>query len=449
MTTFVAAAVIAGSGALTRPTQSALIPAMASEPSELVGANVATSLFEGIGTFVGPLVAGLVLGSAGAAPAAVVAAVGFAVATAAGLTLHVSEAARPPVRTERVSLPLRAGWRALRDRPAARALLGSLLAQVFVRGLLTTLIVVLAVETLGLGDPGVGGLNAALGAGGIIGAGIALTLARRRRFAPFMALALIGWGLPIAIVGLAPVTAVAFGAMVVVGLSNVVLDVVAYTLLQRTIPSGERTAVFALLEGCIGLGVTAGGLAAPVLIGAAGVTGALIVTGSILPIVALLGWRRIRTIDDERAIPDDVADALRADPLLRRLPLAALERVGADATAATFGAGEALMLEGEIGDRYYVITAGEVEVTQGGVVRRRCGAGEGVGEIALLRAVPRSATVTALTKTSVLEIPCAAFHSAMTGHEVSGEVAASVMADRLADPAGDGAGDGGRSDRAS
>ena len=114
---------------------------------------------------------------------------------------------------------------------------------------LTTLIVVVAVETLGLGDPGVGGLNAALGAGGMIGAGLALTLSRRRRFAPFMALSLIGWGLPIAIVGLAPVTAVAFGAMVVVGLSNVVLDVVAYTLLQRTIPSGERTAVFALLRG--------------------------------------------------------------------------------------------------------------------------------------------------------------------------------------------------------
>ena len=52
---FVLAGILAGSGALVRPIQNALMPALARSPSELIAANVTSSLGEGAGAFVGPL----------------------------------------------------------------------------------------------------------------------------------------------------------------------------------------------------------------------------------------------------------------------------------------------------------------------------------------------------------------------------------------------------------
>jgi CRP-like cAMP-binding protein len=64
--------------------------------------------------------------------------------------------------------------------------------------------------------------------------------------------------------------------------------------------------------------------------------------------------------------------------------------------------------EGDIGGRFYVITAGEVEVTQraNGTDEpiRRMGPGAHFGELALLGDNHRTATVRAVTDTSVLSI---------------------------------------------
>lgn len=48
----------------------------------------------------------------------------------------------------------------------------------------------------------------------------------------------------------------------------------------------------------------------------------------------------------------------------------------------------AVIRQGEQGDAYYLIAAGQFDVVQDGRLLRRCGRGEGVGEIALLHAVP-------------------------------------------------------------
>lgn len=430
--TFAVAGVIAGIGSLVRPTQSALFPAIAVEPAELVGANVAAGAGESAGIFVGPLLAGLLLATAGDAAAAGLAVVGFAVAVVAATGIRIEAAARPTALADRSAPPLVAGIRALRSRPTAAVVLVTLFTQVFVRGILTTLVVVAAIGPLKLGEPGVGSLNAAMGAGGVIGVVVALALAGRRRFAPIVAATLIGWGLPITVIGLVPLTPVAFAALAIIGLSNVVLDAFAYTLLQRVIAGRDRPAVFAVLEGGIGLGVTAGGLVAPALLAVGGINGALIVTGLILPAVAALAWRTIRRIDDEAMVSDEVATWLRADPLFRRLPLSALERIAAEASPVRFEVGEILMHEGEIGDRYFVITEGAVEATAAGRLLRRCGRGEGVGEIALLRAVPRTATVTALEPTTALAVSSASFIAAVTGHEAAGSAARNVVETRLA-----------------
>ena len=101
----------------------------------------------------------------------------------------------------------------------------SFLAQTVVRGALTTFLAVLAIEVLGMGDGGVGVLGAAIGLGGIVGALGALALGTDRRLAVVFALALFLWGAPIAVIGFVPVTAVAIGALAVVGIANALLDV--------------------------------------------------------------------------------------------------------------------------------------------------------------------------------------------------------------------------------
>ena len=73
-----------------------------------------------------------------------------------------------------------------------------------------------------------------------------------------------------------------------------------------------------------------------------------------------------------------------------------------------FGAGEEIVREGELSGRFYIITSGEVEVVQHVDGRdqtiRRLGSGDHFGEIALLGDRRRTATVRAVTNTSVLSI---------------------------------------------
>jgi CRP-like cAMP-binding protein len=79
-------------------------------------------------------------------------------------------------------------------------------------------------------------------------------------------------------------------------------------------------------------------------------------------------------------------------------------------------AGAELIRQGDPGDAYYAIAAGELDARQDGRFLRRCGRGEGVGEIALLRAIPRTATVVAHTAATVYRLDREPFLAAVLGH---------------------------------
>jgi hypothetical protein len=430
-----AAAIIASAGALVRPTQAALLPSLARAPDELVASNVAASTGEGVGTFIGPAAGGLAVVAYGPAVACLGAAVVFLIATIAVGRIRIPAAAADvvgPLRERPARVPVVAGVAALVARPVAGLLMVDLACQVLTRGLLTTLIVVASIELLGLGDGGVGLLNAAIGVGGLVGAIGALTLAGRTQLAPTMALALVGWGLPIAVVGFVPAATVAILAMAVVGISNAVLDVSAFTLLQRTIPNSDRAAVFTLLEGIVGMGLSIGGIIAPVLIAILGIRGALIVTGSLLPLATLLTWRSIRRADDLSVVTQHDLALLRGIPMFGLLPMTILERLAASLEAVTVSPGEVVMREGEPGERYYIVDQGLLEIASDGAVVGTSGPGEGVGEIALLRRVPRTATVTALETSRLYGLDCASFLGAISEHLGNARAAEVVVAERLA-----------------
>ncbi len=237
-----------------------------------------------------------------------------------------------------------------------------------------------------------------------------------------------------------PGAAVAVAALLVSGVANAVLDVAGFTILQRGVSTDSRVPVFGLLEATVGIGMSAGGLIAPLLLAAWGARGALGIAGAILPIMAVATWPRVRRADDEAVVPERELALLRGIPLFARLPLTATERLAGSLEAATFAAGETIMREGDEGDRYLIISTGAVDVSTAGRLTNQCGPGEGLGEIALLHSVPRTATVVATQPTTGFFLSSAQFLAAIAG-PTSSAAAGRVAAERLARTAsGDAAG---------
>jgi CRP-like cAMP-binding protein len=79
-------------------------------------------------------------------------------------------------------------------------------------------------------------------------------------------------------------------------------------------------------------------------------------------------------------------------------------------------AGAVVCREGDAGDRYYLIAAGRAEVTTGGQIVNELGPGDAFGEIALLRDVPRQATVRAIEDLTLFALERDVFIAAVTGH---------------------------------
>lgn len=431
----VIAAANAVATAAIRPIQNAIIPSLARSPEELVAANVASSAGEGLGVLIGPGFGGILL-VFGTPVVAAAGAVGMALATLAFTQVRSDAGASTSVRADALGHRHRpsvlVGIRALRTLPTQALVMALFGLQPMVRGILTVLIVVASIELLGLGDPGVGLLNSAIGLGSILGSVGTVVLIGRRRLAPVFLLALVFWGIPIVIVGVAPVALVAVVAMGVVGISNAVLDVAGYTVLQRTIPNHVRASVFGLFEGYVAAMAGVGGIVAPVLVALFGVAGALVAAGAILPLAVLVAARWALRVDDIALVPARQLALVRGVAMFAPLPITAIEELAASLEPLRFGPGETLMRAGEVGDRFLLIDTGSVEVEADGAIVRTIGPGGHVGEIALLRGIPRTATVRTLTEVTAYGLGAADFIAAVTGDRESVRSAGLVVDARLA-----------------
>ena len=420
---FAAVVIEAALSAFTRPLTMALLPALASSPAQLVGANVGSTAGEGLGTFIGPAIAGLLLVVSGPLAAMVAVVAMYAVGVAVIANLHVQSVGRAEVTTRIVLDQLTVGVRTIARHVALRVLFLGIGAQTLVRGLLNVLIVVAAIELLGMGDSGVGTLQAAIGLGGLIGAAVATTLASGGRMGNAFVVSLIGWGLPIAVMGLVVDPAVAIGAMLVVGLSNAVLDVSVFTLLQRLSPNASRIAVLGIVDTIANGAIAVGGVLAPLLIDAVGIESALVVTGLILPLVALGSWPIARRIDEAGGTDPRRVELIRGEPLFAPLSLATVEHLAASLVVRDYDDGAWLMREGDPGHELVLIDTGSAEVSRDGRSIRSLGPGGAAGEIALLENVPRTASVQAIGPVRAFSLERDAFLEAVTGHARSREVA--------------------------
>lgn len=431
--TYVLAAVVAGAGSLVRPIQTALLPAFARSPRELVAANVASSMGEGLGTFVGPLLAGILIATTGSVAASVLVAAIFAGAAAAltGIRFERAADARGGIATEAGATPrLSEAPAVLRRYPTALVVTGDFAVQSMVRGLLITLIVVGSIELLDMGETGVGLLTAAIGLGGLAGAAGALGLKGGGNLGRVFLVALVGWGVPLVAIGVLPVPVIAIAALFATGASNAVLDVSGFTLLQRGVRNEDRVTVFAASESLWGSGLLVGSLLSPALIAALGPRGAFLVAGALLPVLAAATWRPIERGSRIAGAAEAQLALLRRSSLFAPLPLTALDRLAESLTPVGFAPGDLVMREGDPGDSYLLIAEGEVDVTRAGRHLRTCGPADGVGEIALLRRVPRTATVVARTAVRGYTIDAPAFLAAVSG-PAAAAAAEAVAATRL------------------
>ena len=427
-------AVEASAGAFTRPLQMALLPAVAQTPGQLIGANVTSGAAEGLGTFVGPALASILLVATGPVGALAVVVVVDLISVLGVARLHVPAVGRRdrPTDARAALAESSAGARAVATIPGVRLVIAALSLQTFVRGLLTVLIVVASIELLGLGEAGVGTLNALIGLGGLLGAIAAITLAGRQRLGPPFAVALACWGAPIAIMGLLVDPLVAMLAMAAIGISNAVLDVAGFTLVQRMTPNAARVAVLGIIDSAANGGPAMGGLIAPLLIAGVGIQGALIVAGAILPITAVLAWTRLRRLDEGGPAAARRVELLRSQPLFAPLSLVTIEHLAGSMTPVTIETGSWLMREGEGGDRYLLIDRGEAVVSRFGETIGRLGPGDGVGEIALIHDIPRTASVDAVTPVEAFALARDDFLEAVSGHAASHETAHALVHERLA-----------------
>jgi MFS family permease len=428
---FAFAAVLGLAVTLIRPALQALLPSLARTPEELIASNAATSTIESLGTLLGPVLAGLLVAGADAGLVFAIGAGALALAAIplwrvrvegrAGLPLAVDEGGALQV--------LSAGFRTIARARGARLVVALIVAQTFVRGCLNVLIVVVAFRVLDAGAEAVGYMTAAIGAGGLFGAVGAMTLGGRRLAVAF-GLALVFWGLPIALIGSSADLAFAVGMLAVVGAANSVEDVAGFTLLQRLVPDQLLTRVLGVTWSLAMGGVAIGSIAAPVLVEAIGPRAALVVVGCVLPLLSLGAYRQLLQID--RAVtPAPELELIDHVPIFAPLSLAAKERLAANLVPLSVDAGQLVIVTGEVGDRFYIVRDGELEISAAGT-HKTAHQADYFGEIALLRDVPRTATVKAVTDTMLYALQREDFLAAVTGHRAAHAAAHAVAEERLA-----------------
>ena len=386
---------------LTRPVHNAILPDLSGSPEELTASNSVSSTVEGAGVMLGPIVNSVLIVRGG--PAVVCAVFAFLMAVSALLASNVRVQAAPEphrgsVRVERLLEAASEGLRELRGDGPAAALTALGGTQFLLLGMLDVFYPLLAIEVLAIGTDGAGLLAAAVGVGGLAGAAATAVLVGRRRMASPIGSALgvtAGAFAGIAVAaGVGPVLAL----LGIVGAARSFFDVATRTLLQRSVGDRILARVFGVQEALAMAATALGAASVPLLVAAFGHRFAFAAAGGIVAVLGLAAVPSLRTLDRRASLPDPDRFALaRGVPMFSVLSQPALERLATALVAVDVPHGQTLIREGDPGDRFYLIVEGEAEVSSGGDRVARLGRGDYVGEIALLRDVPRTATVRALT----------------------------------------------------
>ncbi|HEX3190903.1 MAG TPA: cyclic nucleotide-binding domain-containing protein [Streptosporangiaceae bacterium] len=428
-----AAAVFASTAVTTtRPAQSALIPSLAATPDQLTAANVVAGWLEAAGAAAAGLLVGVLISLAGVGSVfAVCAGLGLAAALLVAGLRATPLAAEADADTDASTAGVAEGLRLAVRQPRLRLMLALLTADAIVVGALDLLVVILALTVLGRPPSWAGYLQFAFGAGAVLAATVSALLVGRRLGGPILAAALVFSG-ALAAVAFGPGLAGTVILLATAGAGHLLLEVATRTLLQRSVPPRLIGRIFGVLEGFTMAGLAVGALLVPALAHLGGSQLAVLGVSAVLPLAAVAGGRAVFRLDAGTAVPVVEIALLRSLPLFAELPAPAIEGLAAALRPVRLEAGAVLIRQGDPGDAYFAIAAGELDAEQDGHFLGRYGRGDGVGEIALLRAVPRTATVTAHTAATVYRLDRDLFLTAVLGHAPTRRQAEGIAAARLA-----------------
>jgi MFS family permease len=416
-----------------RPAQAALMPQLASSPQQMAAANAVWNGLESAAFVFGALLGGWAIGALD--PGAAFAILAAPLAVAALLLLGIARDPTPAHREALAGARLRdealVGYRTVLAEPQLRTLVGVMTVSKLAEGAVDTLIVLVALDLLGLAESSVGLLNAAWGIGGVLGMVVALGLLHRGTLAAGLALGCVAIGAPLVALGVVATAPAAAAALFALGVGYALVEIAGETLLQRLASDEVLARVFGVLEGTYLAATGVGALLAPALAHALGIAGAVAAVGGAMLLLALARWRALARYEAGAAIPEHEFGLLRGVPLFAPLPVAAVENLALRLDGVPMRAGENVITQGEDGDRFYVIDAGEVEVFVDDTLRRVQGPGECFGEIALLHAVPRTATVRARTDGRLVALEREEFLANVTGNQRSSNAATVLISDRL------------------
>ena len=418
--------------ALYRPAHSALLPVLCTSPQQLTSANAVRGMLDSFAMLGGPAAAAVLLAVSG--PAAV-----FAACAAASLVGGLAVVGLSYDAPPRSNAAAGGGHQMLRGFATIAANRGLALitalgvVQTFTRGCLTVFAVVVAIDLLDTGEPGVGVLTAAVGAGGILGSILAFGLVGGGRLALWFGVGIALFGAPLVIIGVVPEQATAIVLLGLVGIGNALIDVGGFTLLARLADETVLARMFAGFEAILTLGVAVGGLVTPLVVELLGVRPALVAIGLLAPLAVAAAWPALRRLDAEVRVRDGDIETMRSIHMLGALPVATIEQLAGGLEHTDFEPGHTVFTQGERAEYFYIVQSGRAQVILDGRVVRTLGAGECFGEIALLRDQPRTATVCASAHTHLLvsRLRRSAYLTAVTGYPAAAAAGEDLVTSRL------------------
>lgn len=424
-----------------RSSQAALTPSLARTPEELTAANAVASGIESVAVFAGPALAGALFAVASTGLVFTITALLVVVSSLFLVLIRLEHSERPRRELEASTIMAErlAGFTTLGKNRSLLLMMVLLTAQTAVFGAVQVFIVVAAFQLLDLGEGGVGYLSAAIGIGAFFGAVGALSLTGARRLSPAFLAGIVLIGVALIAMGVWQELPVAIVALALMGVGSSLVDVAGLTLVQRAVPDDVLARVFGVIQMLWLASIGIGAALVPVLISWLGVEASFVAVGALLPALVLVLGRQVARIDAESAAPE--AEELRilaSVPIFAPLPGGSLEHIASRLVPLRVEPGTVIVREGDPGDRFYIVAEGELNVTQSDAPLTVLTSGDYFGEIALLRDVARTATVTAKSDVILYALDRDDFLAAVTGHPQSTEAAESVMAARLAGPASTG-----------